>query len=79
MDFFPDFNELGIWGYAVPVIVLIVVIIPIWKWSRQASQFPIQSRVRKTVMFSILVLVVLSLILLIVGAIVFQISNPGLQ
>ncbi len=45
MDFFPDFNELGIWGYIVPVIVLLAVVVPIWRFTGRASQSSIQTRI----------------------------------
>ena len=78
MDFFPDFNELGIWGYIVPLIVLLAVVVPIWRLSGRASQSSIQSRILQTVAFSVVALIVLSVLLIVVGGIVFRISNPSL-
>ena len=78
MDLFPDFNELGIWGYIVPVIVLFAVVVPIWRLSGRATQSSTQSRIFRTVAFSAVALIVLCILLIVVGGIVFRISNPGL-
>ena len=78
MDLFPDFDELGIWGYIVPMIVLLAVTLPIWRLSGRASNSSLPSRIFRTVCISAVVLVVLCILLILIGGIVFSISNPSL-
>ena len=78
MDLFPDFDELGIWGYLVPTLILLSVVIPIWRITGRAAQPSIQSRILQTVAFSAVALIVLCILLIVVGGIVFRASNPGL-
>ena len=78
MDFFPDFNELGIWGYIVPLIVLLAVVVPIWRFSGRTSESSIRSRILPAVAFSAVALILLSILLIVIGGIVFGISNPSL-
>jgi hypothetical protein len=78
MDLFPDFNELGTWGYIVPLLGLLAVVVPIWNLSRRGSQTSIQSRIMKTTGFTAVALIVLCILLIAIGGIVFRISNPSL-
>ena len=75
MDFFPDFNELGIWGYIVPLIVLLAVVVPIWRLSARTS---IPSRILRTAAYSAFWLIVISIVFIAIVGIVFRISNPTL-
>jgi hypothetical protein len=75
MDFFPDFDELGIWGYIVPLFVILTVALPIWRFTGISSQFSILPRIILSVVFLIIALIVLCIVLLVVGGIIFNISN----
>ncbi len=78
MDFFPDFDELGIWGYLVPTILLIGVLIPVWRWVGRTSSPAIGQRLFKTTIMTGLALLTLFVILLMIGFVVFRLSNPSL-
>ena len=78
MDFFPDFEELGIWGYVVPILLLLSVFLPIWRWFGRSSNPSIGSRFLKTTLVSGLALFILVLILLVIGFVVFRLSNPSI-
>ena len=78
MDLFPDFDELGIWGYLVPTFIFLAVVIPIWRITGRASQPSIRSRIFQTIAFSAVALILLCILLIIVGGIVFRVSNPSL-
>ena len=78
MDLFPDFDELGIWRYLVPAILLIGVFIPVWHWVGRTSGSAIGPRLFKTMLVSGFALFILVVILLVIGFVVFRLSNPSL-
>ena len=67
MDLFPDFDELGIWGYLLPAIVLLGVFIPVWRWVGRTSNSAMGPRLFKTTLVSGLALFVVVMILLAIG------------
>ena len=78
MDLFPDFDELGIWGYLVPAILLLGVLIPAWHWVGRTSGSAIGPRLFKTMLVSGFALFILIVILLVIGFVIFRLSNPSL-
>jgi hypothetical protein len=79
MDLFPDFHELGIWGYLVPAILLLGVLIPVWHLVGRTSNSAIGSRLFMTTLVSVLALVMLVVILSVIGFVVFRLTNPSLR
>ena len=70
MDLFPDFHELGIWGYIVPAILLLGVFVPVWHLVGRTSSPACGSRFLTTAFVSVLALFALAVILFVIGLVV---------
>ena len=71
MDLFPDFHELGIWGYLVPAILFLGVFIPVWHLVGRTSSSAVGPRLFMSTVLSVLTLFVLVVILFVIGFVVF--------
>ena len=70
MDLFPDFHELGIWGYIVPAILLLGLSVPVWHLVGRVSSPAFGSRFLTTAFVSVLALFALAVILFVIGLVV---------
>lgn len=62
----------------MPTILLLGVFIPVWHWVGRTSSSAIGPRLFKTTLVSGLALFILVVILLVIGFVVFSLSNPSL-
>ena len=76
MDIIPDFDELGILGYMVPLMMFLGIMIPVWLKVVGAKEGVTIIDVITTFFLTCVIFVILLFVLLMLGCVVYRLDNP---
>jgi hypothetical protein len=77
MDIIPDFDELGILGYIVPLMIFFGIMIPVWLKVTGINNGNSVISVVTTLILTSVIFTILLFALLMLGCVVYRLDNPG--